>query len=177
MGKPPPPPTPQSRNPHGFNNLLWGHFGQCFGQRGVDTRHEGLFEVKRIDEPHVFQDDLLLQLIKGDVGGGLVTVAVIAVEQALHHFFLTQGGLHDVGHILRFHPDIEQIDGGQADEGTLATKALAPGLFDERQDLRLEPLDLDGGLEGPGHLVCPLGQAARPQTDPDHRPLRVLFGE
>ena len=71
-----------------------------------------------------------------------------------------------------FHLDVEQIMGGEVDQGALAAKSMAAGLFNEGLDVRREVTFLNGRLEGLGDFIGSLGQAAGAQADPDHRPVR-----
>ena len=114
----------------------------------------------------------MLQFIERHFGGGPVAGAVVTVEQAFHHLAFPERLVHDLGHVGGFHLDVEQIRRIQVDQGALTAKSMTAGLFDERLDVRGDLVLLNGGLEGPGNLVGPLGQAAGPQADPDHRPVR-----
>ena len=62
--------------------------------------------------------------------------------------------------------------GGEVDQGALAAKSMAAGLFNEGLDVRREVTFLNGRLEGLGDFIGSLGQAAGAQADPDHRPVR-----
>ena len=59
-GEAAPAPAPQAGDRHGIDNLVRGHLAQDLDQGAVGPGLEGIVNIQGVDEPHIFENDLLL---------------------------------------------------------------------------------------------------------------------